>query len=63
MIASVYGYRVMVKSVALLVVCMEDGLSQIQSHVNKSQGMTFSAGANITGLNHTLLQLIAQLLL
>ena len=31
--------------------------------VYKYQGMALSAGANITGLNHTLQQLIAQLAL
>ena len=32
-------------------------------YINKSQGMALSAGANITGLNHTLQQLITQLAL
>ena len=32
-------------------------------YINKSQGMALSAGANITGLNHTLQQLITQLVL
>ena len=31
--------------------------------MNKYQGMTLSAGANITGHNHTLQQLITQLAL
>ena len=32
-------------------------------YINKSKGMALSAGANITGLNHTLQQLITQLAL
>ena len=34
--------------------------SKVALYINKSQGMTLSAGANITGLNHTLQQLILQ---
>ena len=33
--------------------------SKVALYINKSQGMTLSAGANITGLNHTFQQLIA----
>ena len=29
-------------------------VSKVALYINKSQGMTLSAGANITGLNHTL---------
>ena len=32
--------------------------SEVALYINKSQGMALSAGANITGLNHTLQQLI-----
>ena len=37
--------------------------SKVALYINKSQGMTLSAGANITGHNHTLQQLITQLAL
>ena len=37
--------------------------SEVASYINKSQGMALSAGANITGVNHTLQQLITQLAL
>ena len=37
--------------------------SEVALYINKSQGMALSAGANITGLNHTLQQLITQLAL
>ena len=37
--------------------------SKVALYINKSQGMALSAGANITGLNHTLQQLITQLAL
>ena len=37
--------------------------SEVALYINKSQGMALSAGANITGLNHTLHQLITQLAL
>ena len=49
-----------------MTVCTE-GLPQLVrypcTYINKSQGMTLSAGANITGCNHTLQQLITQLVL
>ena len=37
--------------------------SKVSLYIKKSQGMALSAEANITGLNHTLQQLIAQLAL
>ena len=37
--------------------------SKVALYINKSQDMALSAGANITGVNHTLQQLIAQLAL
>ena len=37
--------------------------SEVALYINKSQGMALSAGANITGVNHTLQQLITQLAL
>ena len=37
--------------------------SEAALYINKSQGMALSAGVNITGLNHTLQQLITQLTL
>ena len=36
---------------------------EVALYINKSQGMALSAGVNITGLNHTLQQLITQLAL
>ena len=44
-----------------MTMCTE-GLPQLLVY-KKPQGMVLSAGANITGLNHTLQQLIAQLAL
>ena len=37
--------------------------NEVALYINKSQGMALSAGANITGVNHTLQQLITQLAL
>ena len=37
--------------------------SEVALYKNKTQGMALSARANITGLNHTLQQLITQLAL
>ena len=36
---------------------------RVPLYINKSQGMALSAGVNIIGLNHTLQQLIPQLVL
>ena len=37
---------------------MSTSASEVALYINKSQGMAFSVSANITGLNHTLQQLI-----
>ena len=37
--------------------------SEVALYINKSQGRALSAGANITGVNHTIQQLITQLAL
>ena len=49
-----------------MTMCTEDLpqlVSKVALYINESQGMALSAGANITGLNHTLQQMITQLAL